>query len=140
MSEGTRRVAAPALVILATVALLGALFAAYANDAIFDSEEFADRATAALDDEAVRSEIATRVTDDLVLRAEADLIGARPVIESVVDGIVGGGLFQDLFATGGKTQDVTVGFARGLQIGDGTANMVDTLESCGHLDFHSPYF
>ena len=54
MSEGTRRIAAPGLAILAALALLGAVVAGYANDALFDSDEFAERATAALDDEAVQ--------------------------------------------------------------------------------------
>ncbi len=88
MSEGTRRIAAPALATLAALALLMAVVVGYANDAFFDADEFSERATAALDDEAVRAEVATRVTDDLVLRAEADLVGFRPLIESVVDGVV----------------------------------------------------
>ncbi len=97
MSQGTRRIAAPVLGILAALTLLGAVVAGYANNAFFNSDEFADRATAALDDEAVRAEVATRVTDDIVLNAQADLIGARPVIQSVVDGLVGAGVFQGLF-------------------------------------------
>ena len=86
MSEGTRRIAAPVLAALAALALLVAVVAGYANDAFFDSDEFAERATAALDDEAVRAEVATRVTDDIVLDADADLVAFRPLIESVVDG------------------------------------------------------
>ena len=100
MSEGTRKVAAPTLATLAALALLVAVVVGYANDAFFDSDEFADRATAALDDDAVSAEVATRVTDDIVLNAEADLIGFRPLIESVVDGIVGSGVFQSAFRGG----------------------------------------
>ena len=96
MSEG-KRIGATLLAILAAVALLFAAIAGYATDALFDSDEFAERATVALDDEAVSAEIATRVTDDLVLNAERDLVGARPLIEGVVDGIVGGSVFQSLF-------------------------------------------
>ena len=60
---------------LAALALLGAVVAGYAHDALFDSDEFAERATAALDDDAVRAEVAIRVTDDLVLNAQPDLVG-----------------------------------------------------------------
>jgi hypothetical protein len=99
MNDGTRRIAVPILAALAALALLGAVVTAYANDALFDSDEFAERAASALDDEAVREEVAIRVTDDLVIRAEADLIAARPLIQTVVDGIVGGSAFQGLFTT-----------------------------------------
>ena len=99
MSEG-KRIGATLLAILAAVALLFAAIAGYATDALFDSDEFAERATVALDDEAVSAEIATRVTDDLVLNAQRDLVGARPLIEGVVDGIVGGSVFQSLFRSG----------------------------------------
>jgi uncharacterized membrane protein HdeD (DUF308 family) len=100
VSEGTRRIAASALAALAALALLAAAVTGYANDALFDSNQFADRATAALDDEAVQAEVATRVTDDVVLRAQADLIGFRPLIETVVDGVVGSSVFQSAFRAG----------------------------------------
>jgi hypothetical protein len=100
VSEGTRRIAAPALAALAALALLVAVVVGYANDALFDSGDFSERAVAALQDDAVRTEVADRVTDDLVLRAEADLVGFRPLIEGVVDGIVGGSVFQSAFQAG----------------------------------------
>jgi hypothetical protein len=86
-----------ALVIVATIAILAALVFGYASTALFDSDSFADRATAALDDDAVQSEVGVLVTDNLVLKANADLVAVRPLIESVVSGIVGGGAFQGLF-------------------------------------------
>jgi hypothetical protein len=100
VSEGTRGIAAPVLAALAALTLLVAVAAGYANDAFFDSDEFAERATAALGEDAVRSEIATRVTDDIVLNAHADLIGFQPLIESVVEGVVGGSAFQSAFQAG----------------------------------------
>ena len=100
MSERARGIAGPVLAVLAALLLLLALVTGYASGALFDSDEFADRATAALEDEAVQSEIARRVTDDLVLNADADLVAVRPVIESVVSGVVGGGVFQSLFRSG----------------------------------------
>lgn len=93
------RPASVALAALAAVCLLGAVVVGYASLAIFDADQFADRAVSALDDEAVQEEIGTLVTDDLVLKADADLVAARPVIQGVVAGIVGGSVFQSLFAT-----------------------------------------
>ena len=100
MSEGTHRTAAAVLAALAALLLLVAVAVGYANDAFFDSQEFAERATAALDDEAVKSEVANRVTDDIVLRADADLVAFRPLIESVVSGVAGGSVFQSAFRAG----------------------------------------
>ena len=88
---------ATALVALASVLLVGAALAAYGRIALFDADHFADRATASLQDPSVRTLIGERVTDDVVLRNEADLLAARPIIASAVSGIVGGGAFGSLF-------------------------------------------
>ncbi|HET8754856.1 MAG TPA: hypothetical protein VFM58_02545 [Solirubrobacteraceae bacterium] len=92
-----RRTVATGLVVLASLLLFGAALAGYARRAVFDSERFANRATAALQDPAVRSVIGERVTDQLVLRNEADLLAARPIIASAVSGIVGSPAFRALF-------------------------------------------
>ena len=93
MSRG----AATALVVLASVLLAAATVTGYARLAFFNPEQFADRASASLAQPAVRDEIAERVTDEVVLRNDADLIAARPLIASAVSGIVGGGAFRGLF-------------------------------------------
>ena len=91
------RSGATALVVLASVLLVGASVAGYARLAFFNSGQFADRASAALAQPAVRTAIGERVTDEIVLRNDADLIAARPLIASTVSGIVGGGAFRTLF-------------------------------------------
>src|SRR5215207_886297 len=91
------RAGATALVVLASVLLVGATVAGYGRLALFDSAQFAARASDALSRPAVRTAIGDRVTDELVLRNDADLIAARPLIASVVSGIVGGGAFRGLF-------------------------------------------
>src|SRR4051794_6629271 len=88
---------ATALVVLASVLLVGASVAGYARLAFFNSGQFADRASAALAQPAVRTAIGERVTDEIVLRNDADLIAARPLIASTVSGVVGGGAFRSLF-------------------------------------------
>ena len=92
-----RRSSATALVVLTSLLLFGAALAGYARRAFFNSDRFANRATAALEDSSVRTAIAERVTDQLVLRNEADLLAARPIIASAVSGIVGSAPFQSLF-------------------------------------------
>jgi hypothetical protein len=92
-----RRLVARGLVVLASFAIVLALVAAYAWQSVRDSDQFANRATAALRDPSVRSLIATKITDDVVLKKQADLLAARPLIESVTSDIVGGRAFTGLF-------------------------------------------
>ena len=48
----------------------------------------------------MRSLIAERVTDEIVLARASDLIAARPLIESVVSSVVGGRAFTGAFRSG----------------------------------------
>ena len=58
---------ATVLVVVASVLLAATTVAAYARLALFDSDGFANRAAASLQDPAVRAVIGERVTDRLVL-------------------------------------------------------------------------
>ena len=89
MTQRSRRVVVRLLVVAASAVTVLALAAGYTRRAAVDSEQFANRATAALRDDSVRPLIAERITDDVVLKHEADLISARPIIQSVASGIVG---------------------------------------------------
>ena len=97
MAPEARRVVATVLVVLTSVLLAAATLAGYARRSLFDSDQFADRSTATLRDSSVRTLIADQVTDRVVLRNQADLLAARPIIASAISGIVGGGAFQSLF-------------------------------------------
>jgi hypothetical protein len=90
-------VAAAACLAGAIVSLLPAVLVGYAERALFDPEQFANRATAALRDSDVQSRVATEVTDGLVLSNASDLVTARPIIEGVVSNVVGGAAFLQLF-------------------------------------------
>jgi hypothetical protein len=85
------------LVFLASVSVLLALLTGYARRAVIDSDQFANRATAGLADEDVRNLVAQRVTDDVVLSKQSDLIAARPIIQSVASTVVGSQAFAGLF-------------------------------------------
>jgi hypothetical protein len=98
--SGRRRVGVWALVALASVALVLALVVGYVRRAAVDSGQFANRATVALKDDSVRSLIAERVTDEIVLARASDLLAARPLIESVVSSVVGSRAFTGAFRSG----------------------------------------
>jgi hypothetical protein len=97
MSGRGRPLAARVLVVLACVVFVLALVAGYARLTVVDSDQFANRATSALRDDSVKSLIAERITDDVVLKNQADLLAARPIIESIASEIVGGRAFTNLF-------------------------------------------
>jgi hypothetical protein len=81
------------------VALLLAVVTGYAAQVLFDSDQFANHATAALDKPEVKAEVGRRITDGVV-EAQPDLIAARPVIEGAASGIVGSDAFNNLFRLG----------------------------------------
>jgi uncharacterized membrane protein HdeD (DUF308 family) len=100
LPAGVRRTASDALVVLTGVLLVVAALVGYARMTVVDSGRFADRATATLRDGAVRTLVAERVTDELVLANRSDLLAARPLIISAVSGLVGGEAFGSLFHRG----------------------------------------
>jgi uncharacterized membrane protein HdeD (DUF308 family) len=87
------------LPVIAAALLLAATLTAYAWRVVFDSDQFADRATAALRDANVRDAVAERVTDELV-RRHPNLLAARPAVVTAVSGVVGGDAFASLFKRG----------------------------------------
>jgi hypothetical protein len=93
-----RRIASTVLAVLAAVCVVGALVGGYARVALLDSNQFADRATAALHEEPVRDVIAREVTDQAVLRADRDLVAIRPLIETAASAIMGSRAFEGLFS------------------------------------------
>ena len=88
------------LTFLAALALVCAIAAGYLRHVVVNDNQFADRATTALQAPAVRSLVAGKVTDDLVIRHADQLLAARPLIEGIVSGAVGGRAFGDLFRAG----------------------------------------
>jgi len=100
-ASGTRETVARVLLAVGVVLLVGALVAGYVSHAVFNSDQFANRATAALGNEDVKALIADRITDQAV-RAQADLLAARPLVRAAAEGIVGSRAFSDLFRRGAR--------------------------------------
>jgi hypothetical protein len=92
-----RRIASVLLIVLASACLVAALIAGYLRTTVLDSDQFADRATAALQQPAVRDLVARQITDQAVLRASQDLVAVRPLVETAAGAIVSTGAFRSLF-------------------------------------------
>ena len=80
--------------VLAALAVILALISGYASRALFNPDQFADRAAAALQDKAVSDELGRRVADELVI-TDPNLIAVRPVIEDVLSSVVRSGAFAE---------------------------------------------
>jgi hypothetical protein len=91
-----RRRLSAGLAALAALLLFATTLAWYVRVAVLDSAGFANRATAVVQDASVRRLIGDRVTDQVILRHQADLISARPIISSAISGVVGSGAFRSL--------------------------------------------
>ena len=97
-----RGLAAAAAVLAVTAFVVG-----YASRALFNPDQFAKRAAAALADEAVAGQVGARVADGLI-DLKPDLIAAKPLIETSAESIVRGRAFQAAFRAG--VSDVHRGF------------------------------
>lgn len=98
-----RRALSWALAVLAAVALMTAVVAAYADREVFDADAFAAHAEEALRQPAVSAEVARRLTD-AAIRAEPDLVAIRPLVVSVAEGVVRSSAFGALVR--GAVRDV----------------------------------
>ncbi len=99
-SVRVRGLGARGLVVLAAVLLVLGTLAGYVRHTLVNSDQFARRAADTLQDSSVRTLIAERVTDELVLKQQADLLAARPLIESAISNLVAGNAFRSLFIRG----------------------------------------
>lgn len=81
MPDRTRRRLARALVVLGALCLLFALPFAYLDRNLFEADGFADNAAAAVQDDAVRTVLAEKVTQELQL-ADPRVVSAAPLLTS----------------------------------------------------------
>jgi hypothetical protein len=83
MSGHARQLMARVLVVVASAGMVLALVAGYVRRAGVDSDQFANRATAALRDDSVRTLVAERITDQVVLRNERGSLSGRDTLNGV---------------------------------------------------------
>ena len=87
------------LAVTAAILAIAAFVVGYASRALFNPDQFADRAAAALENEAVAGEVGVRIADGLIER-KPNLIAAKPLLESATESIVRGSVFQGVFRAG----------------------------------------
>jgi hypothetical protein len=92
-----RRIASIVMLFLGAICLIATIAFAYTRTTVLDSRQFADRATSTLDEAAVRDLVAAKITDQVVLKANRNLVAVRPLIQSAAGAIVGSRPFMSLF-------------------------------------------
>jgi hypothetical protein len=97
LSDRTRGVAAVVLIALGGVLLFAGTIAFYAREQVIDREAFADRAVEALDDDGLRRVVGRQIVVNAIERGSADLVAARPLVESVVDAVMQTDAFRRVF-------------------------------------------
>src|SRR5829696_1322275 len=97
LSNRTRGIAGAALVVVGAVLLFAGTIAFYAREQLIDQDAFADRAVEALEDDGVRHLVSREIVVNLIDRGSTDLVAARPLLESVVDTVVGTQPFRRVF-------------------------------------------
>jgi hypothetical protein len=97
LSDRARGVASVVLIVLGAVLLLAGTIAFYAREQVIDRDEFADRAVEALDDDGLRRVVSREIVVNAIERGKADLVAARPLLESVVDAVIQTEPFRRVF-------------------------------------------
>jgi hypothetical protein len=99
VNPGRRRLLSRALAATAVFAVLFAALLSYAEETLFDSKTFSNRAVSVLDDEAVQDQLTSAIADAAISEVP-NAVAARPVIESVAALIVRSPALQSLLASG----------------------------------------
>lgn len=107
MTPARRRLYSRGLAGLAVFAVLVASVAAYAEETLFDSRTFSNRAVSVLDDEAVQNQIAGAITDGAISEVP-NAVAAQPLIGAVAGLLVRSTALQSLLAGGVEDVHTTV--------------------------------
>jgi hypothetical protein len=94
-SAGTT--ASVVLIVVGVLFLLSGTVAFYARQQLIDERAFADRAVAALDDDRVRHVVGRELVVAAIDRGSTDLVAARPMLETVVEALIGTDPFRRAF-------------------------------------------
>lgn len=99
--RGRSRLSAALLVVACVLFLLG-LFASWASTVLYDSDAFANRSVALLDEPEVRRELADRLTEQLARSGNQQAVNFRPAFQLAVEAAIDTDTFRSLFRTAVK--------------------------------------
>ena len=130
-----RRVASTVLLVVAGVMLPVAVIANWAGSNLYDSDSFSARAVEPLNSEAVRTELARRLTEQLVQAGNQQATSFRPAFELALEGVIDTDTFKSIFRNAVRQTHKAIlegdGGRRGLDLGASFALITSSLQASG---------
>ena len=127
-----RRVLVPVLLVLTGVLLFVGGLGLWAHSTIYSSSTFARRATSILDSQAVRKEVAERLTTELVRAGNQQAISFRPAFEAAIEAALDTDTVRSIFRNAIRTvhADVLRGGSgsSGINLSDSISVITSTLQ------------
>src|SRR5436190_982697 len=130
-----RRVASMVLLVVAGLMLPVAILANWAGNNLYDSDAFSARAVEPLNSEAVRTELARRLTEQLVQAGNQQATSFRPAFELALEGVIDTDTFKSIFRNAVRQTHKAIlegdGGRRGLDLGASFALSTSSLQASG---------
>lgn len=130
-----RRVASTVLLVVAGLMLPVAILANWAGNNLYDSDAFSARAVEPLKSEAVRKELAHRLTEQLVQAGNQQATSFRPAFELALEGVIDTDTFKSIFRNAVRQTHKAVleggTGGRGLDLGASFSLITSSLSASG---------
>src|SRR5256714_4259202 len=131
-----RRVASIVLLVLAGVMFPVLVLSNWAGSNLYNSDSFSERAVAPLNSQAVRTELARRLTAQLVQAGNQQATSFRPAFELALEGVIDTDTFKSIFRNAVRRTHQAIiqgngGGRRGLDLGASFALITSSLQASG---------
>jgi hypothetical protein len=132
-----RRVASVVLLVVAGVMFPVVVLANWAGTTLYDSATFSERAVEPLNSQAVRTELARRLTEQLVQAGNQQATSFRPAFELALEGVIDTDTFKSIFRNAVRqTHEAIIqqgegGGRQGLDLGASFALITGSLQAGG---------
>jgi len=135
-----RRVASIVLLVVAGIAFPVLILANWAGSTLYESDNFSERAVEPLNSEAVREELARRLTAQLVQAGNQQATSFRPAFELALEGVIDTDTFKSIFRNAVRHTHESIiqqgdgGGRQGLDLGASFALITSSLQAGGGGD------
>ena len=131
-----RRLASTVLLVVAGITFPVLILANWAGSTLYDSDTFSERAVEPLNSQAVRTELARRLTAQLVEAGNQQATSFRPAFELALEGVIDTDTFKSIFRNAvRRTHEAIVeggaSGGRGLDLGASFALITSSLQATG---------
>ena len=131
-----RRVASIVLLVLAGVMFPVLVLSNWAGSNLYNSDSFSERAVEPLNSQAVRTELARRLTAQLVQAGNQQATSFRPAFELALEGVIDTDTFKSIFRNAVRRTHQAIiqgngGGRRGLDLGASFALITSSLQASG---------